>query len=70
MKDNNTVVVGNCETCGHFPTQFIEENGVVRSKAIQLRSPADSGEPICDCGVCNTCLHPWNNYPTAYGESK
>jgi hypothetical protein len=27
-------------------------------------------EPICDCGTCNTCLHPWNNYPTTYGESK
>lgn len=24
--------------------------------------------PRCDCGVCNTCLHPWNNYPTTYGE--
>jgi hypothetical protein len=30
MKDNNTVSVGNCETCGHFPTQFIEEKGVTR----------------------------------------
>jgi hypothetical protein len=25
-------------------------------------------EPICDCGVCNTCLHPWHNYPTTYAD--
>ena len=43
MKDSNTVVVGNCETCGHFPTQFIEENGVISSKAVKPSLPPKEG---------------------------